>query len=165
MSLKRLTAVFRKTSATTVGALVPIVGHAKVDHDGDGAVYGIFGSSLLDKAGTAKYQVRSQQFCLPTADPAHDDSNETTALGLYDATTPCNLQFKIQSAQVPQYFAGVDQQAELTKLAYNVEEFGKAEIMPQYLNNYYAFAIPLELPSSPYDKKTCLLYTSDAADE
>lgn len=154
MSLKRLTAVFRKTSATTVGGLVPIVGHAKADHDGDGAVYGIFGSSLLDKAGTAKYQVKSQQFCLPTADPAHNDSNETTALGLYDATTPCNLQFKIQSAQVPQYFAGVDQQSELTKLAYNVEKFGKAEIMPQYLANYHAFAIPLSLPESPYDKKT-----------
>ena len=154
MSLKRLTAVFRKTSATTVGALVPIVGHAKADHDGDGAVYGIFGSSLLDKSGTAKYQVKSQQFCLPTADPAHGDSNETTALGLYDATTPCNLLFKLQSAQCPQYFAGVDQQAELTKLAYNVEHFGKAEIMPQYLTNYHAFAIPLELPVSPYDKKT-----------
>ena len=154
MSLKRLTAVFRKTSATTVGGLVPIVGHAKANHDGDGAVYGIFGSSLLDKAGKAEYQVKSQQFCLPTSDPAHDDSNESTPLGLYDATTPCNLQFKIQSAQVPQYFAGVDQQAELTKLAYNVEEFGKAEIMPQYLANYHCFAIPLELPSSAYDKKT-----------
>ena len=74
---------------------MPIVGHAKANHDGDGAVYGIFGSSLLDKAGKAEYQVKSQQFCLPTSDPAHDDSNESTPLGLYDATTPCNLQFKI----------------------------------------------------------------------
>jgi len=153
MSLKRISAVFRKTSATSVKGLVPIVGYAKADHDGDGAVYGIFGSSLLDKTGIAHYQVASQQFCLPTSDPAHNASNEDTNLGLYDGTTPCNLQFKIQSAQVPQYFAGVDQQAELTKLAYNVEKFGKAEIMPQYLNNYYCFSVPLSLPESPYDKK------------
>lgn len=26
--------------------------------------------------------------------------------------------------------------------------------MPQYLQNYHAFAVPLELPTSPYDKKT-----------
>ena len=26
--------------------------------------------------------------------------------------------------------------------------------MPQYLTNYHCFAIPLELPSSAYDKKT-----------
>jgi len=154
MSLKRLTTVFRKTSATTVGGLVPVAGHAKADFDGDGAVYGIFGSSLLNSAGKAEYQVKSQQFCLPTSDPAHNASNEDANLALYDATTPCNLQYKIQSAQCPQYFAGVDQQAELTKLAYNVEKFGKAEIMPQYLANYHAFAIPLELPVSPYDKKT-----------
>ena len=154
LSLKRLTAVFRKTSATTQGGLIPIVGHAKEDHDGDGAAYGIFGSSRLDKAGVSEYQGKIQQFCLPTSSPAHNASVDTGANALYSATTPCNLQFKIQSAQVPQYFAGVEQQAELTKLAYNVDEFAKAKIMPQYLANYHAFAVPLELPSSPYDKKT-----------
>lgn len=154
MSLKRLTTVFRKTSATTQGALIPIVGHAKEDHDGDGAAYGLFGSSRLDKAGVSEYQGKIQQFCLPTSAPAHNASVDTGAYALYNASTPCDLQYKIQSAQVPQYFAGVEQQAELTKLAYNVDTFGKAKILPQYLQNYHAFAVPLELPSSPYDKKT-----------
>lgn len=154
MSLKRLTTVFRKTTATDIQGLIPIVGTARVDHDGDGAVYGILGSSLLDKSGIAEYQVAIQQTCLPTSDPAAGASLDTSAFGLYDGTSPCNLQYKIQSAQVPQYFAGVDQQAELTKLAYNVDEFAKARVMPQYLQNYHAFAVPLELPSSPYDKKT-----------
>ena len=154
MSLKRLTAVFRKTSATTQGGLIPIVGHAKADFDGDGAVYGVFGSSLVNSAGVAEYQSKIQQFCLPTSSPAHNASVDTGANALYTGTNPCNLQFKIQSAQVPQYFAGVDQQAELTKHAYNVDEFAKAKVMPQYLQNYHAFAVPLELPTSPYDKKT-----------
>lgn len=155
MSLKRLTAVFRKTSATTQGGLVPIAGHAKTKVDGtDGAVYGCFGSSLVEKGGVAEYQSKIQQFCLPTSSPAHNASVDTGANALYTGTNPCNLQFKIQSAQVPQYFAGVDQQAELTKLAYNVDEFAKAKVMPQYLQNYHAFAVPLELPTSPYDKKT-----------
>ncbi len=154
MSLKRLTSVFRKTSATNVQGLIPIVGHAKDNAATKGATYGILGSSLLNSAGIAEYQVAIQQTCLPTSDPAHGATPNTSAFAKYDGTAPCNLQYKIQSAQVPQYFAGVEQQAELTKLAYNVDEFGKAKVMPQYLQNYHAFAVPLELPSSPYDKKT-----------
>ena len=155
MSLKRLTTVFRKSSATTIGGLIPYVGHAKSAEDGSkGAVYGIFGSSFATKAGVAEFQTKIQQFCLPTKAPAHNADVDTSAYGLYTGTTPCNLQYKIQSAQVPQHFAGVDQQAELTKLAYNVDEFAKAKILPQYLQNHYAFAIPLELPVGPYDKKT-----------
>jgi len=155
MSLKRLTAVFRRNTATTQGAFIPIVGGATETIDGDdGAVYGILGSSRLAKSGISEYQGAVQSMCLPTVAPAAAADVDKAAFGLYNATTPCNLAFKIQSAQIPQHFAGVDQQAELTKLAYNVEEFGKAKILPQYLANYYAFAIPLSLPESPLDKKT-----------
>jgi len=161
MSLKRLTAVFRRSkgsgigSATTQGQFVPIVGHSKEDATigNDGAVYGIFGSSRLAKSGVSEYQGKVQSLCLPTAAPAADADVNAPAFGLYNATTPCNLAFKIQSAQIPQYFADVCQMSELTKLAYNVDEFAKAKILPQYLANYFAFAIPLSLPESPLDKK------------
>ncbi len=155
LSLKRLTAVFRRQSATTQGHFLPIVGGAKETIDGnDGAVYGIMGSSRLAKSGISEYQGAIQSFCLPTVAPAANADEDAAAFGLYNSTNPCNLAFKIQSAQIPQHFADVSQQAELTKLAYNVEEFGKAKIMPQYLANYYSFAIPLNLPEIPLDKKT-----------
>ena len=154
MSLKRLSAVFRRSSATTLGPFVPIVGGATETIDGDdGAVYGMLGSSRLAKSGVNEYQGAVQSFCLPTVAPAHNADQNKAAFGLYNATTPCNLQFKIQSASVPQYFADVAQMAELTKSAYNVEEFAKAKILPQYLANYFTFAIPLNLPESPSEKK------------
>ncbi len=153
MSLKRLTAVWRRKSASTISGAVPVAGGACADFDGDGGVYGILGSSGANNGGIAEYQGAVQQFSLPTSEPAHNVTSAAGASFHYDSANACDFQWKIQSAQVPQYFADVVQQAELTKHAYNVEEFGKAKIMPQYLFNYHAFSIPLELPTSPLDKK------------
>lgn len=154
MSLKRLTAVFRrKTASSTLEGAVPIAGGAASDFDGDGAVYGIYGSSNLDKAGIAEYQTAGEQYSLPTSEPAYNASKEDGSAFHYDTAGGVNLNWKIQSAQVPNYFATVAEQAELTKHAYNIDEFPKARLMAQYLYNYHAFAIPLGLPETPLDRK------------
>jgi len=153
-SLKRLTAVFRrKTAVSALEGAVPIVGGAASAISGKGAVYGMYGSSQANGQGIAEYQTAGEQYSLPTAEPAADASKENGECFHYDTAGGVNLNWKIQSAQVPNYFATVAEQAELTKHAYDVEEFGKARLMAQYLYNFHAFAIPLGLPETPYDKK------------
>lgn len=154
-SLKRLTAVFRrKSAATTITAAIPIVGGAAADFDGDGAVYGFYGSSYVNNAGIAEYMGASTQFSLPVATPAHGASVDDGTAFNYSATTGMELQWKIQSALIPNYACDVVAQAELTKHAYNIDEFAKARLPVQYLFNYHAFGIPLCLPETPLDKKT-----------
>jgi len=153
-SLKRLTAVFRrKTAASTIEGAVPIVGGAAADFDGDGAVYGIYGSSNGNGRGIQEFQTAGEQYSLPTAAPTSSASKESGAAFLYTTAGGVNLNWKIQSAQVPNYFATVAEQAELTKHAYNIDEFPKARLMAQYLYNFHAFAIPLGLPETPLDRK------------
>jgi len=154
MSLKRLTAVFRRQSATTLSGAVPIAGGASGDVDGDGQVLGIYGASQANGQGVAEYQTAGEQYSLPTAAPAHGASKETGAAFKYDTAGGVNLFWKIQSAQVPNYAATVAEQAELTKHAYDIDEFGKARTLTQYLYNFHAFAIPLGIPEHPLDKKT-----------
>lgn len=155
MSLKRLTAVFRKkVAASDMQGAIPVVGGATADVDAKGAVYGIYGASQGNGQGVAEYQTAAEQYCLPTLQPAHNASLEDGSAFHYDTAGGVNLQWKIQSAMVPNYFADVASQAELTKHAYNVEEMGKAKVLAQYLFNYHCFAIPLGLPETPLDKKT-----------
>jgi len=154
MSLKRLTAVFRrKTAASTLEGAVPIVGGAAEALSAKGAVYGIYGASTLAKAGIAEYQTAGEQYSLPTAEPAYNASKETGVAFHYDTAGGVNLNWKIQSAQVPNYFATVAEQAELTKHAYNIDEFPKARLMAQYLYNFHAFSIGLGIPETPLDRK------------
>ena len=153
-SLKRLTAVFRrKTAVSALEGAVPIVGGATSAVASKGAVYGMYGSSQANGQGISEYQTAGEQYSLPTAQPAHNASKEDGTCFHYDTAGGVNLNWKIQSAQVPNYFATVAEQAELTKHAYNVEEFGKARLMAQYLYNFHTFAIPLGLPETPFDKK------------
>ncbi len=155
MSLKRLTAVFRRqTAASTTTGAIPIVGGAAASFTGDGAVYGFYGSSYANGQGIAEYQTAGEQYSLPTTTPAHGANIEDGTAFNYSATTGVDLQWKIQSALVPNYVCDVASQAELTKHAYNVDEFAKARVAVQYLYNYHAFAVPLGLPETPLDKKT-----------
>jgi len=154
MSLKRLTAVFRrKSAASTLTGAIPIVGGASAALANDGAVYGIYGASGANGQGIAEYQTAGEQYSLPTSEPAHGASIETGVAFHYDTAGGVNLNWKIQSAQVPNYFATVAEQAELTKHAYNIDEFAKARLMVQYLYNFHAFAIPLGLPETALDSK------------
>ena len=153
-SLKRLTAVFRrKTAASTLEGAVPIVGGAAADFAGDGAVYGIYGSSNVNGVGIQEFQTAGEQYSLPTLEPAYNADKETGVAFHYDTAGGVNLNWKIQSAQIPNYFATVAEQAELTKHAYNIEEFPKARLMAQYLYNFHCFSIPLGLPETPLDRK------------
>jgi len=157
MSLKRLTAVFRRqAAASTIKAAIPIVGGATSDFDGKGAVYSIYGSSYANNAGVAEYQTAGEQYSLPTTVPAAEGAGEIQSGAAFDysATTSVDLQWKIQSALVPNYACDVASQAELTKHAYNVDEFAKARLPVQFLYNYHAFGVPLNIPETPLDKKT-----------
>jgi len=155
LSLKRLSAVWRRQTATTLAGAIPIVGGANADFDGKGATYGaLYGSSGANNSGVTPYQGAIQQFSIPVAQPAHGASIENGNAFDYDTAGGCDFQWKIQSSPVPVYFADAASQAELTKAAWNVQKLEKPKVMSQFLYNYHAFAIPLCLPESPMDKKT-----------
>jgi len=154
LSLKRLSAVWRRQSATTVTGAIPVAGGAAADFDGDGATYGaLYGSSGLNNSGLTPYQGAIQQFSLPCAQPAHGASVENGNAFHYDTAGGPRFQWRIQSSPVPVYFADAASQAELTKSAWNVDELAAPKAMAQFLYNYHAFAVPLALPESPLDKK------------
>ena len=154
LSLKRLTAVWRRQSATSIKGAIPIAGGAAADFDGDGAVYGaLYGSAGANNSGTTPYQGAIQQFSIPVSAPAHNANIENGNAFDYDTAGGCEFQWKIQSSPVPVYFADAASQAELTKAAWNVEKMEAPKAMAQFLYNYHSFAIPLSLPESPLDRK------------
>lgn len=155
MSLNRLCAVWRRADATTTGGAIPIAGY----HSATGITgrYGHLGTHTAS-TGECHYQGKMQQFSLPvsvSAVAAQEQTIAKLATGApfkYVGTGRTQFQFKIQSSQVPQYFADVGQQAELSKTAFNVDRM-KAETLNQFLFNRHIFAIPLNLPESKYEKK------------
>lgn len=151
MSLNRLVAVWRRANATTVGGAIPIAGYAAKT----APRYGHLGSGAAAENGEVHYQTMMQQYSLPVSVSAQAQTETTIGSGAaykYTGTGRTQFQFKIQSSQVPQYFADIGQQAELSKHAFNVDRM-KAETLHQYLYNRHVFAVGLNLPESKYEKK------------
>ncbi len=158
MSLNKLHALWRRNTGTyafaTVGGAIPVAGSATAGLN-DGPRYPWQGAIGTDK-GTARFRGRVQHFSAPTLHPGNADSVEDgTALdyGASDVTEPLKLQYKINSAQVPNFQANQSQWAELTKWANNVDKLD-CESTVEYLFNKFVISYPLELPHNAGEPKT-----------
>ena len=158
MSLNKLHALWRRNTGTyafaTVGGALPVAGSATKGLD-DGPRYPWQGA-IAAEIGQARFRGRVQHFSAPTANPGYNDSVEDgTALdyGAADVTEPLKLQYKINSAQVPNFQANQSQWAELTKWANNVDKLD-CESTVEYLFNKFVISYPLELPHNAWEPKT-----------
>ena len=158
MSLNKLHALWRRNTGTyafaTQGGAIPVAGSATKNLD-DGPRYPWQGAIGGDK-GTARFRGRVQHFSAPTLHPGNADSVEDgTALdyGASDVTEPLKLQYKINSAQVPNFQANQSQWAELTKWANNVDKLD-CQSTVEYLFNKFVISYPLELPHNAGEPKT-----------
>jgi hypothetical protein len=149
MSLKRLSCAFRRTKATTVAGAIPVAGSSK------GAAGAVF--DYLGGAGTDRYESAVNQFKYPAATPTQaDDGTENVSGAAWDYSTVDNdlqLQWKINSAMIPQYACDANECLEMTKWAWNQETLPSKSLC-QSLFNDFIFAIPLELPHNDFEKKT-----------
>jgi hypothetical protein len=150
MSLKRLSAAFRRTKATTVGGAIPIAGSSKGGTGG--AIFDYLGG-----AGTDRYESAVNQFKYPAQKPSQaDDGSENVNGAAWNYTEVDNdlaLQWKINSAMLPQYACDANECIEMTKWAWNKETLPSKSLC-QSLYNDFVFAVPLELPHNEWEKKT-----------
>ena len=147
MSLKRLSAAFRLRSgvpATTIGGAVPVAGSS----GGAGAVFDYIGAG-------DRYEGRVNQFKYPATAPDQTEvKNVSGASWNYNlANGDLALQWKINSAMLPQYGCDANECLEMTKWAYNKETLPSKSLC-QSLFNDFVFAVPLELPHNEWEKKT-----------
>ena len=157
MSLNKLHALWRRNTGTyafaTIGGAIPVAGSATAALD-DGPRYPWQGA-IAAAVGDSRYRGRCQHFSAPTANPGNADSVEDgTALnyGAADVSEPLKLQYKINSAQVPNFQANQSQWAELTKWANNVDALDCKSTV-EYLFNKFVVSYPLELPHNAWERK------------
>ncbi len=158
MSLNKLHALWRRNTGTyafaTQGGAIPVAGSATAGLT-DGPRYPWQGAIGVD-TGTARFRGRVQHFSAPTLHPGSADSVEDgTALdyGASDVVEPLKLQYKINSAQVPNFQANQSQWAELTKWANNVDKLD-CQSTVEYLFNKFVISYPLELPHNAWEPAT-----------
>jgi hypothetical protein len=163
MSLNKLHAVWRRNTGVaddtagafgTIGGAVQVAGYAQTATNA-GAQYGWLGGGNLNKAGQAEFRGRCQTYSAPFETPAFNaTTNDGDAYNYSVAgATELRLQFKINSAQVPQYQANQTQWLSLTNWANNVES-SSSQSLCENLFNKYVISYPLELPHEAYEKKT-----------
>jgi hypothetical protein len=145
MSLKRLSAAFRLTGATSIGGAIPVAGSSK---GGSGAVFDYIGAG-------DRYESAVNQFKYPAATPAQSVANniDGTAWDYSAVDNDLALQWKINSAMLPQYACDANESLEMTKWAWNKETLPSKSLC-QSLYNDFIFAVPLELPHNQWEKKT-----------
>jgi hypothetical protein len=158
MSLNKLHALWRRNTGTyafaTQGGAIPVAG-GSTNLLTQGPRYPWLGG-IGSGQGISKYRGRVQHFSAPTLHPGFDDDvNNGTALnyGASDVVEPLKLQYKINSAQVPNFQANQSQWAELTKWANNVDKLD-CQSTVEYLFNKFVISYPLELPHNAWEPKT-----------
>jgi len=165
-SLNKLHTVFTPATALTQGGAVPIAGSAcaagtnvvACSYPWNGA------SSLTDGAGNVsvcggiqKYQGKFQQFKLPATLPAQTvAANNSGAAYDYSAagSTPVELQYRINSTQVPNTFMTPQQVCEVTKYSNGLKEFKGITSYIEFLFNKFVMSYRFNLVTNPYDTPT-----------
>ena len=144
MSLKRLSAAFRRTDALTVGGAIPVAGSSK----GSGAAFDYIGAG-------DRFESKVNQFKYPAKEPTQTVTKtvDGTAWDYSAADGDLQLQWKINSAMLPQYACNANECLEMTKWAWNQETL-PSKSLPQSLFNDFIFAVPLSLPENEWEKKT-----------
>ena len=147
MSLNKLSATWRKNTFNTRGAPVSIFGTPSKTLAGATPGLAGQGGEFLAEAGQSRFQSKFQQLQCPVADGG--------ANGVFGGTTtsPVNLQWSVNSSNLPQFQANQSQWHDLTCWANNVDEID-AKSLPEYLFNKFVISYPLALPTYPWQKAT-----------
>ena len=166
-SLNKLHTVFTLNTSLTQGGAIPIAGAAcgggsnaplACSYPWNGA------STLTDSAGGVAicggkqlYQGKFQQFKLPATAPAQSVANNNTGVA-YDysaaAALPVELQYRINSTQVPNMFMTPQQVCEVTKYANGLKEFKEISSYIEFLFNKFVMSYRFNLVTNPYDTPT-----------
>ena len=161
-SLNKLHTVFRLTDALTIGGAIPIAGtaSARVGLNGP-AGYNWLGAGYAAATGKASFQGKFQQFQLPCAEPDQTAAGSIQSGAAYDYSTagttgasPCELQYRINSTQVPNTFLSPQQVAEVCKYANNLEGFDNINSFVEYLFNKFVLSYRFDLITDKFEVPT-----------
>lgn len=162
MSLNKLHTVFRRNDALTQAGGIPIAGQCATSKVGqeNPAGYNWTGNGILVNAGPARLQGRFQQFSLPATAPAQSTANLLSGVSQdYGATAvgtngACELQYRINSTQVPNLFLSPQQVVEVAKYSNDLKSFKEIKSLTEYLYNKFVLSYRFDLASKSYDRTT-----------
>jgi len=160
--LDKLTCIWRRSAkVNATGACVPVAGYATAKADGSKGpnVPSLGSASIVDGTGAAAYQVQYQHCSAPLLAPAHDDAFATAtnfgAAAVTAAGGQLRVQYKLNSASVPQFQADTTQWYDLSRWANNVESHDDIKSKSEYLYNKFHTAYPFNLPQEKWGKPAC----------
>ena len=169
-SLNKLHTVFTLAGSLTQGGAVPIAGSAcavgssapsACSYPWNGAATlttGVAGAATIGVAGgVQRYQGKFQQFKLPATAPAQSVANNNDG-SAFDysagAATPVELQYRINSTQVPNMFMSPQQVCEVTKYSNGLKEFKGIKSYIEFLYNKFVMSYRFNLVTNDYDTPT-----------
>jgi len=167
-SLNKLHTVFTLTGSLTQGGAIPIAGAACAAGAAGAAgacSYPWLGASTLTNGagnvtvagGAQLYQGKFQQFKLPATAPAQTIAGNNTG-GSYDysaaAALPVELQYRINSTQVPNTFLNPQQVCEVTKYSNGLKEFKGIKSFIEFLYNKFVMSYRFDLVTNKWDTPT-----------
>ena len=166
-SLNKLHTVFTLSSSLTQGGAVPIAGAAcaagssapaACSYPWNGAATLTNGAgNVAVSGGLQLYQGKFQQFKLPATAPAQTVANNNDG-SAFDysaaAATPVELQYRINSTQVPNMFMTPQQVCEVTKYSNGLKEFKGIKSYIEFLYNKFVMSYRFNLVTNPYDTPT-----------
>ncbi len=163
-SLNKLHTVFRRAGSAQSGA-IPIAGAAGAQgssapsacvYPWNGGTTTTTGAGTVAIAGGAQlYQGRLQQFKVPQTAPAQGVASVNSGAAFdYSASAPVELQYRINSTQVPNMFMTPQQVCEVTKYSNGLESFKGINSYIEFLFNKFVMSYRFNLVTNPYDTPT-----------
>jgi len=166
-SLNKLHTVFRRAGTAQSGA-IPIAGAAGSQgssapsacvypwNGGTTTTVGVAGGATIAVAGGPQlYQGRLQQFKVPQTAPAQGVASVNSGAAFdYSASAPVELQYRINSTQVPNMFMTPQQVCEVTKYSNGLESFKGINSYIEFLFNKFVMSYRFNLVTNPYDVPT-----------
>jgi len=164
MSLNKLHTIFRLNDALTQGGAINIAGSgtavgatgAAIGYPWQGAnTQCDVGTATRLRGGEARFQGKYQQFKVPQTAPVQDATNTANGTSYnYSAAAPTELQYRINSTQVPNLFLTPIQAYEAFKYANGIKEVKCIKSFVEYLYNKFVLSYRFDLVTNEYDPPT-----------
>ena len=151
-SLSKLTALWKLSTHSAVGAPVPLAGKCMQTNAGGTGIgslvhYEYEGLGFVAKSGKVQLQAKFLQQQAPTATSATNAKYSTAGI------LPLTFQFFINASASPQTKLNQSQWLDQVKWANSVHDIDVTNL-PEYLNNKFSIAQAYSLPTYPHQKRT-----------
>lgn len=168
MSLNKLHTIFRLNDALTQGGAINVAGSGTAAGKSASAVgypwqgantkctseAGGAGTDRL-RGGEVRFQGKYQQFKVPQTAPVQNAANIADGTSYdYSASAPTELQYRINSTQVPNLFLTPIQAYEAFKYANGIKEVKCIKSFVEYLYNKFVLSYRFDLVTNEYDPPT-----------